>query len=101
MLLLIVIVAMLVFLMFRSGVAEYKYYQSVKNLEPEVWEKLSSPKYFKIPLIFVSAKGSTLLGGISNTIVCELASRHRQTGIQFLSYVVFILVLSIVYFNVA
>jgi hypothetical protein len=87
--------------MFRTGVAEYNYYQSVKKLEPKIWEQLGSPKYFKIPIVFVSAKGSKLLRGICNETVCEFANKHRQAGIQFLAYVVLVLVASIVYFKIA
>ncbi|WP_281557504.1 hypothetical protein [Thalassomonas sp. RHCl1] len=101
MLISIVLISIWALLMFRSGVAEYKYYQSVKTLEPEIWEKLGSPKFLKIPLVFISPKGSKLLRGISNNAICELAHRHRQAGIQFLSYVVLVLVVSIVYFKVA
>ncbi|WMN61764.1 hypothetical protein NI389_18310 (plasmid) [Pseudoalteromonas xiamenensis] len=97
----IVLVSIWVLLMFRSGVAEYKYYQAVKTLEPKVWEQLGSPKYFKIPIVFVSPKGSKLLRGISNEIVCEFANKHRQAGILFLAYVAFVLVASIVYFKIA
>jgi hypothetical protein len=89
------------FLMLRSGLAEYKYYQSVKTLEPEIWAQLGSPKYLKIPLVFVSSKGTQLLRGVSNKTVQELASKHRQAGIQFLSYVAIVLAVSIVYFKVA
>ena len=101
MLTLIVLVSIWAFLMFRSGVAEYKYYQSVKTLEPKIWEKLGSPKYLKIPIVFVSSKGSKLLHGISNETVCEFATKHRQAGIHFLAYVVLVLVASIVYFKIA
>ena len=97
----IVLVSIWAFLMFRSGVAEYKYYQSVKTLEPKVWEQLGSPKHFKIPIVFVSSKGSKLLRGISNETVCEFANKHRQAGIQFLAYVAFVLVASIMYFKIA
>lgn len=101
MLILIILMSIWGLLMFRSGVAEYKYYQSVKALEPEVWEQLGSPKYLKIPIVFVSPNGSKLLSGISNKAVCELANRHRQAGIQFLSYVVLVLVIGIVYLKTA
>ena len=51
--------------------------------------------------MFVSAKGSKLLRGISNSSVCERASKHRQAGKQFLVYVMLVLVTSIVYFKIA
>ncbi|WDD96562.1 hypothetical protein [Thalassomonas actiniarum] len=101
MLLSIVLVSIWALLMFRSAAAEYKYYQSVKTLEPEIWEKLGSPKFLMIPLVFISPKGSKLLQSISNNAICELARRHRQAGIQFLSYVMLVLVISIVYFKIA
>jgi len=97
----IVLVSIWALLMLRSGLAEYKYYQSVKTLEPEVWQKLGSPKYLKIPMVFVSSKGLKLLQSISNKIVCEHAIKHRQAGIQFLIYVVLVLIGSIVFFKMA
>jgi hypothetical protein len=101
MFILIVLLSMWALLMWRSAIAEYKYYQAVKTLEPDVWEKLGAPKYLKIPLVFVSSKGTTLLAGISNESVCILASKHRQAGMHFLSYVIMLLIVSIVYFKVA
>jgi hypothetical protein len=88
-------------LMLRSGIVEYKYYQSVKAFEPDIWQKLGSPKFIKIPFVFVSPKGLTLLREVSNKTVCELAIKHRQFGIQFLIYIMLVLVVSIVYFNIA
>ncbi|MEW6997380.1 hypothetical protein AADZ86_06730 [Colwelliaceae bacterium BS250] len=101
MLISVVIISIWALLMLRSGVAEYKYYQSVKTLEPEVWKDLGSPTFIKIPLVFVSSKGLKLLRGISNKTVCRLASKNRQAGIQFLAYVLLVLVVSIVYLKTA
>ena len=101
MVILVLLASIWAFLMLRSCIAEYQYYQSVKTLEPEIWAKLGSPKYLKIPIVFVSAKGSKLLRGISNSSVCERASKHRQAGKQFLVYVMLVLVTSIVYFKIA
>lgn len=85
----------------RSGVAEYQYYQSVKTLEPQVWERLGSPKFLKIPMVFVSAKGTKLLKDISNETVEHLALRHRIASAQFLTYVVLTLLFAIVFFKTA
>jgi hypothetical protein len=101
MLIMIILVSIWALLMLRSGVAEYKYYQSVKIFEPEIWEKLGAPTFLKVPLVFVSTKGSKVLKGTSNKTVRALAIKHRQAGIQFLSYVVLVLVVSIVYFKIA
>ncbi|ESP91480.1 hypothetical protein [Pseudoalteromonas luteoviolacea] len=98
---LICLAAIWAILILRSGLAEYKYYQSVKELEPEIWAQLGAPKYFKVPVAFVSSKGVKLLQGASNKTVLALASKHRQAGIQLLSYVVLVLVACIVYFKVA
>jgi len=87
--------------MLRSGVAEYRYYQSVRTLEPEIWEKLGSPEFLKIPLVFVSPKGSKLLRSVTDKTVCKLARQHRHAGIQFVSYVVLVLATSIVFFKIA
>jgi hypothetical protein len=86
--------------MLRSGIVEYQYYQSVKTLEPDIWQKLGSPKFINIPFVFVSPKGSKLLRQVSNETVCELAIKHRQAGIQFLVFVVLVLIGSIVYFKI-
>lgn len=96
-----ILVTLWALLMLRSGIAEYRYYQAVKTFEPEVWEKLGSPERLKIPFVFISAKGSKILRGISNQAVCEFSTKHRQAGIQFLSYVILVLVGSIVYFKIA
>ena len=101
MLILFFIASIWAFLMFRSGVAEYKYYKAVKTLDTEIWGELGSPKNLKVPLVFVSAKGLKLLNTISNKRVCELARKHRQAGIQFFVYVATVLVASIVYFKIA
>ncbi|MDK2594014.1 hypothetical protein [Pseudoalteromonas obscura] len=101
MLISICLVTIWAILMLRSGLAEYKYYQSVKNLEPEIWAQLGSPEYFKVPVAFVSSKGVKLLQGASNKTVLALACKHRQAGIQLLAYIVLVLVVSIVYFKVA
>ncbi|MBT4891315.1 MAG: hypothetical protein HON60_00020 [Gammaproteobacteria bacterium] len=85
----------------RSGFAEYRYYLSVRSLEPQIWEKLGSPKYLKIPMVFVSPKGAKLLQTISNETVRRHALQHRQAGAQFLAYVVVVLLLAIAYFKTA
>ncbi|WNC68638.1 hypothetical protein RI845_00475 [Thalassotalea nanhaiensis] len=97
----IILISIWFLLMLRSGVAEYKYYQAVKTLEPDIWAQLGSPKYLKIPMVFISPKGSKILRGVANKTVSELANNHRKYGIQFLSYVVLVLFVSIVYFKVA
>lgn len=97
----IVIISIWGLLMFRSVIAEYKYYQSVKTLEPEIWKQLGSPKYLKIPIVFVSSKASKLLSGISNKTVCELGNKHRQARNVFLSYVVLVLATAVVYFKIS
>lgn len=101
MIIFVILVLIWAFLMLRSGVAEYQYYQSVRTLEPEIWEKLGCPKFLKIPLVFVSPKGSKLLRDVTSKPVSKFARQHRQAGIQFLSYVVLVLAVSIVYFKVA
>ena len=88
-------------LMLRSGIAEYNYYQSVKLHEPLVWQQLGSPKYFKIPMLFISPKGVKLLRGITNKAVIECAQKHRVAGIQFFAYIAVVLTVSIIYFKTA
>jgi len=101
MIIFIILVLIWALLMLRSGVAEYQYYQSVRTLESEIWEKLGSPTFLKIPLVFVSPKGSKLLRSVTDETVCKLARHHRQAGIQFVSYVVLVLATSIVFFKIA
>ncbi|MGB1263830.1 MAG: hypothetical protein ACPG52_13040 [Cognaticolwellia sp.] len=101
MLISIILLSIWAVLMLRSIMVEYQYYQSVKTFEPEIWQKLGSPKLLKIPLVFVSAEGVKLLQSSSNKTVCELARKHRQTGRQFVLYVVLVLVVAIVYFKTA
>jgi len=78
----IVLVLIWAALMLRSGVAQYQYYQSVRTLEPEIWEKLDSLRFLKIPLVFASPAGSKLLRSVTNKTVVKLARQHRQAGIQ-------------------
>jgi len=96
-----IVISIWALLMLRSGIAEYNYYRSVKALEPEVWQKLGSPKHLKIPMVFVSSKGLKLLQSITNEIVCGHALKHRRAGLQFLIYVVLVLVGSIIFFKIA
>jgi len=98
---LVIIFSIWALLMIRSGIAEYNYYQSVKTLEPDVWKKLGSPKYLKIPMVFVSSSGLKLLKNINNKTVCDNAKKHRQAGIQFILYVTLVLMGSIVFFQFA
>ena len=88
-------------LMVRSAMAEYKYYQSVKSFEPEIWESLGSPTFFKMPFVFVSSNGAKQLRKVQSPAVVKLAKSHRAAGIQFLAYVVLVLVVGIAYFKMA
>lgn len=98
---LVLLTAIWAILMLRSGMAEYQYYQSVKVHEPEIWQQLGSPTLLKIPMVFVSPTASKLLKNIVNETVCLHAKKHRQAGIQFLSYIVLVLVVGIAYFKFA
>ena len=88
-----------VFLMVRSVLTEYQYYQSVKTLEPNIWAELGYPTFIRVPIVFVSPRGSQLLKKVANPEVQMLARKHRTTGIQFVSYVGVVLLSSILYFN--
>ena len=88
-------------LMLRSGLAEYQYYQSVKTLEPQIWEQLGSPKWLKIPMAFISPKNEILLKGIANETIQLRALNHRRAGRQFLIFIVLALILAISYLNPA
>lgn len=88
------------FLMVRACVAEYKYYQSVKTLEPQIWIQLGSPSLISSPITFITPAGSKRLAGVTNLTVKQLAYQHRLAGIQFLGFVAMVLVGSIVYFKI-
>ena len=88
-------------LMLRSGLAEYQYYQSVKTLEPQIWEQLGSPKWLTIPMAFISPKNENLLKGIANETIQLRALNHRRAGRQFLIFIVLALILAISYLNLA
>lgn len=87
--------------MLRAAVAEYQYYQSVKTLEPGIWEQLGAPRWLKIPMVFITPQNVDLLNGISNQVVRARAKKHRQSGILFIAYVTVLLLGSIVYFKLA
>ena len=88
-------------LMLRSGLAEYQYYQSVKTLEPQIWEQLGSPKWLKIPMAFISPKNEILLKAIAKETIQLRALNHRRAGRQFLVFIVLALILAIGYLNLA
>lgn len=88
-------------LMLRSGLAEYQYYQSVKILEPQIWQQLGSPKWLIIPIVFVSPKNEKLLMGIANETIQRRAQQHRRAGREFLVFVLLALILAIGYLNLA
>ena len=88
-------------LMLRSGLAEYQYYQSVKTLEPQIWQQLGSPKWLTIPIVFISPKSENLLKGIANETIQLRALNHRRAGRQFLIFIVLALILAIGYLNLA
>lgn len=52
-------------------------------------------------MVFVSKRGREALSGISDETVKELAAYHRQSNLQFIGYVVVVLVASITYFKFA
>ena len=85
--------------MLRSGLAEYQYYQSVKTLEPQIWQQLGSPKWLTIPIVFISPKNENLLKGIANETIQLRALNHRRAGRQFLIFIVLALILAIGYLN--
>ncbi|WP_295508627.1 hypothetical protein [uncultured Pseudoalteromonas sp.] len=101
MLITIILVSVWALLMLYAASAEYKYYQSVKTLEPELWQQLGAPRFLKVPMVFVSKKGLTLLNSTENETVRANAKKHRQAGILFLSYVGLVLVSAIVFFKLA
>jgi hypothetical protein len=95
------ILAVWAFLALRSVRADYRYYKAVQTLEPAIWAQLGSPRFLRIPVAFVSSKGVVLLKSITNEHVSALARKHRQAGIQFIAYLVIVLVGSTVYFSFA
>ena len=98
---LVTLVSVWALLMLRSVIAEYTYYQSVKTREPQIWQQLGTPRFLKIPMVFVSAKGKQLLKQVTDTTVRENALKHHRAGRQFLFYIVAVLVIGIVYLKQA
>lgn len=95
------ILAVWAFLALRSVRADYRYYKAVQTLEPAIWAQLGSPRFLRIPVAFVSSKGVILLKSITNEHVLALARKHRQAGIQFIAYLVIVLVGATAYFTLA
>ena len=95
-----VLVFVWVLLMWRSMVCEYRYYASVKLLEPQIWQKLGSPSWIKAPMVFVSPRGAQLLDAISHETVLGLAGQHRRSGRVFLVYTIVVLAGSTAYFKI-
>jgi len=100
-LILVTLVSVWALLMLRSVMAEYAYYQSVKTREPQIWQQLGAPRFLKVPMVFVSSKGTQLLQQVTDAIVRENALKHHRAGKQFLFYIVAVLVLGIVYLKLA
>ncbi|TMP18662.1 hypothetical protein CWC02_09570 [Pseudoalteromonas sp. S2721] len=69
MLITIILVSVWALLMLYAARAEYKYYQSVKIIEPELWQQLGAPRFLKVPMVFVSKKGLALLNSTENETV--------------------------------
>ena len=95
------ILAVWAFLALRSVRADYRYYKAVQTLEPAIWAQLGSPRFLRIPVAFVSSKGVILLKSITNEHILALARKHRQAGIQFVAYLVIVLVGATAYFRFA
>jgi hypothetical protein len=95
------ILAVWAFLALRSVRSDYRYYKAVQTLEPGIWAQLGSPRFLRIPVAFVSSKGVILLKSITNEHILALARKHRQAGIQFIAYLVIVLVGATAYFRFA
>lgn len=98
---LIVIGGVCFLFMLRSIYSEYRYYQAIRELEPDIWQQLGSPNMIKAPWVLLSVKGSKSIQGISNTLVHHYQKAYRMAGIQFISSLILLLLISIVYFNIA
>ncbi|MBQ4832283.1 hypothetical protein J8L70_03425 [Pseudoalteromonas sp. MMG010] len=86
--------------MFKCVVAEYKYYQSIKVYEPEIWMAIAKPTVFMIPFLFISNKKQKLLRTATNEKVHQCAKRFRKSAIIFICYLVVVLVGAIIYFKI-
>lgn len=93
--------AVWVILMVRAAVAEFRYYRSVRLLEPTVWAQLGEPVFPRTGMVFVSKRGREALSGITDEKVKALAAFHRQSNLQLIAYVAVVLVASIAYFKFA
>ncbi|MFT5789883.1 MAG: hypothetical protein ACI8SJ_002004 [Shewanella sp.] len=96
-----ILVSIWAVLMLRSVIAEYQYYNAVKTLEPQIWQELGTPRTLKIPIVFLSAKGSARLQEITHETIELKAKAHRQARVQLLAYIALVLVFSTLYFKLA
>lgn len=85
MLITIILVSVWALLMLYAASAEYNYYQSVKTLEPELWQQLGAPRFLKVPMVFVSKKGLTLLNSTENETVRANAKKTSPSW-DFVSF---------------
>ncbi|MEM5551234.1 hypothetical protein WNY63_10900 [Pseudoalteromonas neustonica] len=74
MLLVILVVLMMVML-----VAKYKYYQLVETFEPAIWQQLGSPRWLKVPFVFISKQGKQYLSEMTHPKVCQREKQYRIT----------------------
>ncbi len=88
-------------LMLRASITEYRYWQVVRHYEPDIWKQLGSPRLFQMPFAFLSPKNARILKSSRHEQVIRMAARHRLTGIQFLSYVILVIVCMTSYFKLA
>lgn len=88
-------------LMIRSIYTELRYYQAIREFEPSIWQTVGAPSMFKAPWILLLTKNNKCLQGISNALVQRYQKAYRMAGIQFISSLILLLLISIVYFNIA
>lgn len=85
----------------RMALAQNRYYQAIRETEPEVWQQARPLQFGKTPIIYVSARGTHLFNEITNDTVVLLKRHCKKTHRHFLFYVIFVLASLLVYLSVS
>lgn len=99
--LLLIVSGGLLVLMMRASLIEYKYYQTIKQQAPELWQYIGAPKSFKIPFAIMKLEKTGALDRIDNHEINVLAKQHRRASMACMALLAAILVFAIVFFKLA
>lgn len=88
-------------LLIRSTIKELQFYRTVKNLTPEIWQKMGYHFPLSLPIVFVSQSGKQLIESSSNIEVVNSYRAYKRAGREFLYVVICMLIAAIVFFKLA